>query len=143
MLISLEKNHARDDIMINENRIDCCRNYIEYLDKLFKRTRWVVRHTRDLNIEQKGRLLRRTRRALQRLKAQEKSELIIFTSLLPEYFKLSSYYQSLPSEMDEKQKALAMRWYLERVSKNPAGAHLKQPALYLSGSIDGRLNRTL
>jgi hypothetical protein len=46
--------------------------------------------------------------------------------------------------MDEKQKALAMRWYLKSVSKNPAGAHVKEPEIYLSGPIDdGRLNRTL
>jgi hypothetical protein len=140
-LVSLEENHARDDIMINEDRIDHRRNYFEHLDKLFKHTRWVVRHTDDLNIEQKGRLLRRTRRALKRMNAQEKSELIIFTLLLPECFKLSSYYKTLPSEMDEKQKALAMRWYLERVSKNPDGAHLREPQICLS--IDGRLERAL
>jgi hypothetical protein len=145
-LISLEENHARNDIMINEDIIDYRRNYIEHSEKLFKQTRWVVMHSRVLNIEQKGRLLRRTRRALQRLNAREKSELIIFTLLLPENFKLSSYYQTLPSEMDEKEKAFAMRRYLERVSKNPARAHLilKEPEIYLwSGSIDGRLNRTL
>jgi predicted transcriptional regulator len=52
------------------------------------------------------------------MNAQAKSELNITTLLLPEHYKLSPYYETLSSEMDEKQKALAMRWWLERIRTN-------------------------
>jgi hypothetical protein len=53
------------------------------------------------------------------MNAQAKSELNITALFLPERYKLSHYYQTLSSEMDDKQKALVMRWWLERTSKNP------------------------
>lgn len=68
--------------------------------------------------EQKGQLLQKTRRAQERMNVQARSELNITRLLLPERYKLSPYYETLSSEMDEKQKALAMRWWLERIRTN-------------------------
>ncbi len=39
-------------------------------------------------------------------------------TLWPERYKLSPYYETLSSEMDEKQKCLVMRWRLEKIRAN-------------------------
>ena len=44
---------------------------------------------------------------------EEKSEISIAAWLLPEKYKLTDCYRSLPSKMTEKKKALAIRWLLE------------------------------
>lgn len=44
---------------------------------------------------------------------EEKSEMSIAAWLLPEKYKLTDCYRSLPSKMTEKKKALAIRWLLE------------------------------
>lgn len=53
------------------------------------------------------------------MNAQDRSELNITTLLLPERYKLSPYYQTLSSEMNDNEKALVMRWWLEKTRKNP------------------------
>jgi hypothetical protein len=87
-------------------------NIFGYLDNLFSQQ---IEDTRPHTIEQKGQLLQKTRRALERMNAQARSELNITRLLLPERYKLSPYYETLSSDMDEKQKTLAMRWLLERM----------------------------
>jgi hypothetical protein len=86
-----------------------------YLDNLFSQH---IENIRPHTIEQKGQLLQKTRRALEKMNAQARSELNITRLLLPERYKLSPYYETLSSDMDEKQKALAMRWWLERIRTN-------------------------
>ena len=44
---------------------------------------------------------------------EEKSEMSIAAWLLPEKYKLTDCYMSLPSKMTEKKKALAVKWLLE------------------------------
>ena len=92
-------------------------DFFEYSDSLFNKA--LQYYSVPSTIKEKGQLLRKVRSALQRMNAQEKSELNIFTLLLPERYELSPYYQSLPSEMHEKQKALVIRWCLERIKKSP------------------------
>jgi hypothetical protein len=94
----------------------CDKSHIfSYLGDLFSQH---IENLRPHTIEQKGQLLQKTRRALERMNTQARSELNITTLLLPERYKLSPYYETLSSEMDEKQKALAMRWWLERIRTN-------------------------
>jgi len=90
-------------------------NIFGYLDNLFSQH---IENIRPHTIKEKGQLLRKAKRAQVRMNAQAKSELNITTLLLPERYKISPYYETLSSEMDEKQKSLAMRWWLERIRTN-------------------------
>ncbi|MGC2682014.1 MAG: hypothetical protein WA323_09105 [Candidatus Nitrosopolaris sp.] len=92
------------------------RNFFENSDDLFNQP---IKDYGLPSIKAKGQLLRKARRTQQRMNSQAKSELNITALLLPESYKLSHYYQTLSSEMDDKQKALAIRWRLERNRKNP------------------------
>lgn len=93
-------------------------NFFEYIDSLFSQD--LPENTADsLTIKDKGDLLRMTRFAIRQMHAEAKSELDITVLLLPERYKLSELYRTLPTDMDEKQKALAMRWILEAIKKNP------------------------
>lgn len=86
-------------------------SFPEYLDYLYDQP---IPDSRSLGIEKKGRLLRKCRTIQAQRNTKQKSEFNITTLLLPERFKLTPYYENLPSEMNEKQKALAVIWWLER-----------------------------
>lgn len=90
-------------------------NIFGYLDNLFSQH---IENIRPHTIKEKGQLLRRAKRAQGRMNAQAKSELNITRLLLPERYKISPYYETLSSEMDEKQKALAMGWWLDGIRTN-------------------------
>jgi hypothetical protein len=93
-------------------------NFPEYLNYLYSQ------HIPDdwpLKIYGKGSLLRRSRIVQAQRDTQEKSEFNITALFLPERFKLTPYYETLPSEMNEKQKALAVRWWLERKDDSQDG----------------------
>ena len=95
------------------------RNFLEFLNSLFSQELLSsIARTRTL-IKEKGDLLRKVRMVQQQMNPKAKSELNITTLLLPERYKTTTYYQTLSSEMDKKQKALAMRLKLEEIRKNP------------------------
>jgi hypothetical protein len=94
-------------------------NFFEFIDGVFSQGLPSNIANRPNTLEDGGRLLRKTRSAILQIDAQEKSELNITALLLPERYKLSIYYETLPPEMDEKQKALVIRWEVEEIMKNP------------------------
>lgn len=90
-------------------------NIFQYLDMLFSKN---LDNTNALGVFGKGRILQRVKKRQKNMTPKEKSELHITAWLLPERHKISDYYRSLPHEMNKQQKALAIRWLLERVHKN-------------------------
>lgn len=117
--------------------VDYPGNFFEYIDSLFSQD--LPENTADsLTIKDKGDLLRMTRFAIRQMHAEAKSELDITVLLLPERYKLSELYRTLPTDMDEKQKALAMRWILEAIKKNPDKLNLLTKRTELNRSLSDK-----
>jgi hypothetical protein len=112
-----------------KTQADNPRDFFVYLENLFSQN---IENIRPHTIKQKGQLLQKTIRALEKMNAQARSELSIMRLLLPERYKLSPYYETLSSEMDDKQKSLAMKWCLEstRTNRNKSNAINRRTDMY-------------
>jgi hypothetical protein len=108
---------TRPQEKVKERKLRKCDfpDFPEYLDYLYGQP---IPDSRPLKIEVKGRLLRKCRTIQAQRNTRQKSEFNITALLLPERLKLTPYYETLPSEMNDKQKAVAVRWWLEREDEN-------------------------